>query len=516
MNMLVPAVLGDIANRFLSFFISFSMTKYWQLPDAKETLERLNQLLLRANTIIEEAEGKCIANEGMLQQLHMLVEGVYRGHYLLDKFKYPALQEDTRDEEVSHVSALSKFNPAKHLCFSNCSKTMLFGSSGIKELHGMIATLENGISDMMEFVVLLENCQLMHRQPRYTYSILENCMFGRRMEQEQVLSFLLQTDDLGDENLAVLPIIGPRKCGKTTLVEHVCRDDRVRDHYSLILFFRENNLKDGRVENLRENGVVKHQDYSSCKRLLIIIELAGDINEQTWISLKSLASCSVHGSKIIITSRSSKIENLGTTEALRLDLLHPEAYWYFFKMLAFGSANPDEHPRLASVAMEIATVYTGSFLAAYIIGGLLRDNFNGKFWYSALKYLRAYLRNQLLLFGDHPNNLLRKDQPLHCLRFAKAAGPLWMSNYYETDSCQNQVPNISDIMLGCATPRGRFDALGWKSRVPPYYSYMVCCTTEASEHAVCRKKRRRSYEQHLMRRRLRFSFRRIHHFPVPR
>uniref|UniRef100_A0A0E0N1T2 Disease resistance N-terminal domain-containing protein n=1 Tax=Oryza rufipogon TaxID=4529 RepID=A0A0E0N1T2_ORYRU len=318
MNMLVPAAVSDIAYRLTTFAIK----KYQQLPDAEAALETLNRLLLRAQTIIEEAEGKCIANEGMLHQLRMLTEGMYRGHYLLDRYKYPALQEDRKDEE-----------------------------------------------------------------------------------------------------------------------------------------------------------------------------LACDIIDQTWQSLKSSMSCWARGSKIIITSRSDKIENLGTTAAIRLDLLHPEAYWYLFKMLAFGSRNPDEHPKLASVAMEIATEYSGSFLAAYTIGGLLRDNFNAQFWCSTLKYLRAYIRNQLLVLGDHPNNLLLKGQWVHCLRFAEASDPLWMSDYYETDSCPDQAPNISDIMLGSATPRGRFEALGWKSRMAPYYSYMICCSTEAPGHAVGRKKR--SYDRFL-------------------
>ncbi|XP_015694373.1 uncharacterized protein LOC102717661 isoform X2 [Oryza brachyantha] len=397
MNTLVPAAITDIASRLASSAIK----KYWQPPDAEVILETLSRLLLRVHIIIEEAEGKRLANEGMLLQLQMLIEGMYRGNYLLDRFKYPALQEDTKEE--------------------------------------------------------------------------------------QVLSFLLQTDHLGDEDLAVLPIIGPRKCGKSTLVEHACRDHRVRNHYSSILFFRENNLKDVNMSNLREYAVVKHQNYSSSKRLLIIIELACDICEQTWVSLKSLMSCSAPGTKIIITSRSNEIESLGTTAALRLDLLHPEAYWYLFKTLAFGSRDTDEHPRLASIAMEIAAEYRGSFLAAYIIAGLLRDNFSALFWCSALKHLRAYVRSQLRLLGDHPNNLLRKDQSVHCLRFAEASYPLWMSNYYETDSCPDRAPNISDIMLGGDTPRGRFEVLGWKSRMAPYYSYMICCTTEAPGHAVCRK-----------------------------
>jgi molybdopterin-guanine dinucleotide biosynthesis protein len=54
-------------------------------------------------------------------------------------------------------------------------------------------------------------------------------MFGRQMEKEQIIGFLLQPEPAQDFD--VLPIIGPHEVGKRTLVEHACLDDRVRDHH---------------------------------------------------------------------------------------------------------------------------------------------------------------------------------------------------------------------------------------------------------------------------------------------
>lgn len=130
--------------------------KYWQQPDTEKNLQRLHSVLLRINTVVEEAEGRHVTNQRMLHQLKVLTEGMYRGHYMLDTFKHQTLHEETRDdEEVSHSPALAKFNPTKRACFSGSGsnrETVLFDRYNIQELQGMVDTLENIIADTKEFV----------------------------------------------------------------------------------------------------------------------------------------------------------------------------------------------------------------------------------------------------------------------------------------------------------------------------------------------------------------------------
>uniref|UniRef100_A0ACD5W2S0 Uncharacterized protein n=1 Tax=Avena sativa TaxID=4498 RepID=A0ACD5W2S0_AVESA len=155
MDIIVPAVIGDIVSRS----VSFAIKKYWQPSDVENNLERLNQLVLRAHTIVEEAEGRLINNREMLQQLGLLIEGMHRGHYMLDKLRCQVLEEERGDEqEVSHFSGLSLFNAAKCLCFSsNYRKTVMFGSNNIEDLQGTIVTLEKTIADFKEFVIFVGN-----------------------------------------------------------------------------------------------------------------------------------------------------------------------------------------------------------------------------------------------------------------------------------------------------------------------------------------------------------------------
>ncbi|CAM0908291.1 unnamed protein product [Alopecurus aequalis] len=495
MDILVSAIVGDLFSRSASFVI----TKYFhQQPGVDRILRRLERVLLRIDTIIEEAEGRHITNQGMLCQLGVLRQGMFRGRYVLDSVRFQAALDE---QEVSHSSSLlSKCSPAKRLCSSGtgnreASVLMMFGANNSvrEELQEVVDTLEDTMDGMKEFLLFLEFYPRMVRQPYGTYLILDNCMFGRQAERQRVLNFLLHPSATPD--LAVLPIVGPIRVGKSTLVEHVCRDESVRDHFSIILFFPEGSLKDEGVIDLRENNIkVRHQNCASPNRLLIVLEIAEEIDEGAWRRLKSSITRMTPsgGSKIIITSRSDRIVSLGTTEPLRLVYLPQEAYWYFFKSLVFGSTNPDEEPKLATMAMEIALEQRQCFTSAHILAGILRDNFNARFWRTILECVRAYKQTHLLMFDKHPNLRLREDEPVYYWRLEKSRKFFLICNYHQSGSSEN-VPKISvrDILLGCGgtLPRGEFEALAWRSRIPPYYNYTISCRMQAPQLTVGRKKR---------------------------
>ena len=277
---------------------------------------------------------------------------ISKGYYLLDAFRCREKKTD-HEEVISFLSAQSKFNPAKRfrLLSSNTQyESMIIGRDSSKELKQVILVLENMVSDMKEFAIFLMSYPQIYRQPYGAYLYLDKYMFGRQMEREQAISFLLQAKPLGGGNLGVLPIIGPGLIGKSTLVEHVCDDERVRNHFSTILLYRRNNLEDETVTTFRDHCVIKHQNITSGKeRSLIVIELLGDVDKGAWKRLRHTAERSMaHGSKIIITSRSEKMASVGTKEAIKLNCLSKDAFWYFFKMLVFGSTDPEEHPKLTA------------------------------------------------------------------------------------------------------------------------------------------------------------------------
>ncbi|KAL6845056.1 hypothetical protein ACP4OV_024551 [Aristida adscensionis] len=480
MDTVVSAVLGDLVSRTVSFVVD----RYYRQPKgAAENQQRLRHVLLRIKATVEEAERRHITNQAMLQQLQKLREAMYKGCYLLDTVSYRMLQQERASDQVgTHSFALTKFSPGKRLCFSTRNMNIACQDDEVKEVQKMLGTLHSIIDDMAEFIVFLKFYPPISREPYNKYLFVENCMFGRQEEMEKIINFLLQPEPPEAQGFQVLPIIGPRRVGKSTLVEHVCYDERVHNHFSSIILCRGEG-----------GSVVKKQTRGSHERSLVIMDQTDDLvdlvqYERQCNKLYYTGTQLPPGSKVIITSISENILRLGTTRAIRLNFLPWEAYWYFFKVMAFGSTNPEEHPELASIAMDIAADLHGSFMGANIIGGYMRANMQNWFWRKILELQINHIERNNLLFGEHPHSLLQKNQTAY----------LWSMSNMDLKACyrekyhhQNEIPKIMlhEIQIGSAEPHGKFEVVIWKSHIPPYHSYVMSCEMEAPQHMIAKKKR---------------------------
>ncbi|KAF8713923.1 hypothetical protein HU200_027905 [Digitaria exilis] len=450
----------------------------------------LRRVLLRAQVIIEEAMGRHITNHAMLLQLLMLRDAMHRGHYTLDNFRYQPHGEEAKDQGVSHSSSLSIVNSVKRLCFSGS------GASALKEMQETLENLSSMILEVKELALFLTSYPRMYRQPYSMHLQLANCMFGRQLEAQVIINFLMCRQPHGHEELEVLPIIGPGYVGKSTLVAHACKVERVRDHFSEILFLQSHDFTDNELAIFKEECARKYQNHLSNSDkdigFLVVVELVGDLNEDAWNRLYSaLKQCVPGCSKIIVTSKFDKISKFGTTQALTLRPPSHEAYWYFFKTLTFESIYPEMHPRFTYLAMEIAKGLRSSIISAYITAHLLRDNFEIRFWCKFLAFLRGSFHKHASNSGKHPIDALRENRPTCFGRIAAPSEDLVI--YCQHQLCsEEKVPDIrlQDVVYGSARPHGKVEILVWKSLIPPYYSYVY--TGEIQELKTTAVKRKRS------------------------
>ncbi|XP_039855819.1 putative disease resistance protein RGA3 [Panicum virgatum] len=487
MNILLTAVLNELTTRSINFLIKNSFK-----PTAPDMEDRLRRILLRAQVIIDEAIGRQITNRGVLEQLDKLRDSMHHGYYILDTFIYQSQSEkETKGQVLSNTLSLSNVvNSLQGLCSSSRNTQIS------EQLQKSLDDLSSMIIDMEEIIVFLMSYPRLYRQPYSMHLLVGNCMFGRHMEMELVISFLLHTQPHAPKELEVLPIVGPGKVGKSTLVAHVCEDARVRNHFSEILFLHGHDLTGVDLAALKEGYVMEHQNPGSNsnkegRRLLIVVDLVGTLTEDVWNRLYSASiQHAPSGSKIIITSRSDEIIKFGTTRTLSLKYLSHEAYWYFFKMLTFGSMDPEMHPRLARMAMEIARMMNGCFISANVVGCLLRDNIDFHFWYKVLAFLSGMIKKHISKFGVHPFDLLNGKKPTHLGRMFIPSEDFVLHYDYQRSS-QDDVPKIriQDVIYGSVKAEGTFEALGWRSRIPPYHSYVAVCEIRGLKTAGAKRKR---------------------------
>lgn len=74
--------------------------------------------------------------------------------------------------------------------------------------------------------------------------ILDKCMFGHQMEMDRIMNLLMLVEPTSTKHVGVLPIVGPAEVGKSTLVAHVCNDERVRNNFTRIVLITQYDLED--------------------------------------------------------------------------------------------------------------------------------------------------------------------------------------------------------------------------------------------------------------------------------
>jgi hypothetical protein len=391
MEVILSAAAGEFVSRFFSFLIS----KYSDIGSEEKRVERLQQLLLRAHTVVEEADRRYITNSGMLLQLKMLSRAMYHGYHALDTFKYNQLIKQSPNE-VTITDSFESYigTPLKRFRASGGISNHKVDKSC--DLQDALLKLETIVSNLTEFVILLSGCEfMMFRRPYDTYLYIDNFMFGRQIEKQQVINFLLQHNPLASPS--VLPIIGGHLVGKKTLVKHVGNDEKVRSYFSSVLHFDEGNFRE-----------IDTNERCTSGRTLVVVTFVSDIDDREWKSFYRAVACISAEVKVIILSRIvGSLARYGTVDPIQLGRFHDEEYSYLFKTLAFGSVQAEEHPKLTLLIGDFIKLLKGSFVGAYSVAYILRMDLSLGFWLFTLKRFKNVIEKNLTVFGEHLSHRYR-------------------------------------------------------------------------------------------------------------
>uniref|UniRef100_A0ACD5TH41 Uncharacterized protein n=1 Tax=Avena sativa TaxID=4498 RepID=A0ACD5TH41_AVESA len=475
MDIALSAVASELVSRLMSFVIGKFRERACLYLSRKQNLESLRRLLLRVHAVVEEAEGRYIANARMLAQLRMLTEAMYQGYDALDTYG-PLEQIGFRAQiEVSGSDTIN---------FSSFSSSTTVG----REVQSALEKLEAATGEMTEFIALLTGCECMSRSPYSSYLHIDNFMFGRQVERQHVINVLMQDSSypLNKVVPTVLPIIGGCRVGKKTFAWSVCSDERIRSRFSSIVHVNGCDIR-----------TVDHGRFSNV-RTLVIAEIQSDVDDKEWYEFqKLLLTLTGAGSKVVIISRFERLARFGTVNLVRINSLSQEEYSYLFKVLSFGSSDPADHPRLALIGKELATMMKGSLVHLSVYSSMLRSNLNVQFWIRVLKLYRAVMEANLSISGEHPRALLDRGSTVDITAFSppssSSSSRLRLLVGGKHSSRPGELPRMTfgDIIAGSVVLPMKFE-LVWESRLPPYTVISATCVAEKPEHSASpRMKRRR-------------------------
>jgi len=403
------AFVSDMVSRGISFV--FEHFGHQQSTEAK--LQRLCHMLTRVHSVVEEAKGRQITNDGTLQWLSELIDGEFQGRYLLDTIRSGEhdIEEDEHDgDKVAPPRAfsISVLNPLKRVRIAT-KDVLLQNDAGVDEIHRVLESLQGISGDLKEFIMLMQNCQPIGR-PLPTNIFVDGQMFGRHVEKERIVNFLLHDGGGSIGKLGVLAIVGDIGVGKTTLVQHACDDARVRNHFPVIILcctyaiaanggtvvLQSKHVIGGADMNWNDPVQLDNGSFGN-KRFLMVFEDM-DMHKKKMLEglLPVLRRECKEGSKVIVTTKNPRVATIGTVEPIILKALPFPEYWFFFKAHAFAGRDVEENPRLVALGKAIARKLNGSFFGAKIVGGVLRDYPNPMVW---CKVLRSNIEG-LSLLGD--------------------------------------------------------------------------------------------------------------------
>lgn len=338
------AVVGDMVGRVISLLAG----RFSDQQSTSIKLQKISPMLVRIHSVVEEAKGRHITNHVALKWLSELNDGVHQGRYLLDTIRCgePEL-EDGHGGKVPAAQpfSLSLFNPAKRVRVATSTVECILSrhDAGVDEIDTVLESLQSISGDLREFMMLLQGCRRI-RRPLATNIFVDGQMFGRHVEKERIINFLL--DDSGPcitGNLPLLPIVGDIGAGKTTLVQHVCDDARLRNRFPIIMLFNFSSTyamaTGGATVVLKSKHViggsgklyhplqVLNENFRK-KRFLMVFE---DVDMHKKQQLDELLPSLRHtkqkqGSKIILTTNNRRVAaSMGTVEPIKLKVLpHPE------------------------------------------------------------------------------------------------------------------------------------------------------------------------------------------------
>lgn len=258
-----------------------------------------------------------------------------------------------------------------------------------------------------EFTTILQSCDritdpdIAQSRPITTGRSIEPKLYGR----DDIMNSIIHDMTKGkyhSKDLTVLPIVGPGGIGKTTLIQHMYRNQQVQNHFQVVIWVCVSlsfnlsklleDIKNGvpPVEGEKGNRPEEliEQRLKSKRFLLVLDDIWECSNEDDWKRLLlPLKTSQENGSMILVTTRFSAIAKMvKTTDHIDLEGLETEEYRKLF--LAFISGDEpfrSDYNFLLDTGDKIMEKLKGSPLAAKTVGTLLRKELNLRHWIRVLE-----------------------------------------------------------------------------------------------------------------------------------
>ncbi|XP_034700909.1 putative disease resistance RPP13-like protein 1 [Vitis riparia] len=361
-----------------------------KLSDA--LLKKLERKLLVVHAVLNDAEVKQFTNPYVKKWLVLLKEAVYDAEDILDEIatealrhKVEAAESQTSTSQVGNIMDMSTWVLAP------------FDGQGIESrVEEIIDRLEDMVRDR-DVLGLKEGVgeKLARRWPS-TSLVDESLVYGRAQIKEEMVQLLLSDNARSTDAMGVISIVGMGGTGKTTLAQLLYNDQRVMEHFNLKAWVCVSEEFDpirvtktileainSSTSNTTDLNLLQVQlkERINMKKFLLVLDDVWNEDSCDWDTLRTPLIVGAKGSKIIVTTRSTKVASaMRAVHTHCLGGLSSEDGWSLFKKLAFENGDSSGHPQLEAIGEKIVHKCQGLPLAIKAMGSLLRSKVEAREW----------------------------------------------------------------------------------------------------------------------------------------
>ncbi|XP_060967345.1 putative disease resistance RPP13-like protein 1 [Cannabis sativa] len=362
-------------------------------------LKEFKALLSSADLLLIDAEEKLIKDPRVRNWLDDLKDTIYDADDLVYKIDTEAWRNELEDD-----------GPHESHSGCTCTSKALTRLISSTPLTCFDKTIKPEIEEALgKLKLLLDNRDLglervkNHKLPERVCAPLveESDVYGRDVDKEAIVKLLSSDDRTCGDKLSVIPIVGMGGIGKTTLAQLVYNDKRVMntmfDTRVWVTVGDNNKVNSSKVmktiiQTITTTKCEIEEEFQVLnevkkvlteKKFLIVLDDVWDEDSNRWDVIKSTFQSGLHGSKIIVTTRSNRVASIMGTKSSSTYFLSTISFdkgWELFVRCAAIDVNSHEYSDLQVIGREIVEKCNGLPLAIKSLGSLLHGKQNKEDW----------------------------------------------------------------------------------------------------------------------------------------
>ncbi|KAG4177604.1 hypothetical protein ERO13_A11G317700v2 [Gossypium hirsutum] len=317
---MAEAIAFDLALELITKLSSFTLSQIGPCWNVKDDLHDLKSTVSTIKAVLLDAEEQSVTSHLVKDWLEKMRDVLYDADDLLDDFSTEALRKD--------LLGGNKLTKEVRLFFSS-SNQFAYGLKMGRKIKTIKARLISIGSEAKVFNLVERDgpmeTSFMTKRRQLTHSFKDK-IIGRDDDKVALLKLVLEFES--EENVYIIPIVGLGGLGKTALAQFVYNDEMVKNHFELMMWVCVSDVFDVKiiVENIIKSATGQ----------------APDQNLEMDQFLKELLIGGARGSRIIVTTRSSKVAKITSKcQPYVLKGLSDNDAWSLFKEIAFEQRSAD-------------------------------------------------------------------------------------------------------------------------------------------------------------------------------